>query len=143
PPRTSMGRKRSCSTCSPLRGGDNRWYLNRCGSCLILGFEARWGWRPLRGFRRSIVSAITSGIRFFISPLALPLTPSALTRHARAGGGDLRPRRSTAPQRGGWSLIRPSGTFSRREKDLDETVACSRHSSPRSLSLRERVAEGR
>src|SRR5437660_364966 len=36
-------------------------------------------------------------------------------------------------------LIRPSGTFSQREKDLDEGPSLP----PRPLSLRERVAEGR
>jgi len=25
-----------------LPDGDNRWYLDRCGSCLIRGFTARW-----------------------------------------------------------------------------------------------------
>src|SRR6266851_7686080 len=86
-----MVRKRSCSTCSPLKGDDTRWYLDRCGSCLILGIESHWGVRPLRGFQIRSFATTTGPVSTLLA--STTCVPSRETLAVpRVGGWNVRAR---------------------------------------------------
>jgi hypothetical protein len=74
---------------------DSRWYLSRCGTCLILGFVARWVYRPLHRFSQTrslprtgpVFPDSSRGSPKARGPVPRPRSPLLCRTRALAGSG--------------------------------------------------------